>query len=579
MKNLNIISLISNNLYLNEISRLKHTLKSKPLLFTLQKTESRLKEAFKLDFKSKTNSTEALVVYKYSRESYKHKMEFKQCFLSSAVINSTTIALGCYFDFKIFSYDFKKDKFNLLIDVDNDSYNAYDCDYFYEYSGEAVKERTGCVAKIEISGNRLIAQDGLHGTIYICDMKGSILKTIEGDAINMVIGNLNGYYNEGIIQFFDRQETLRIKVANKKLVEYDVYCFGSDKLVFKSKSRVYIYHIDYANGTFNKVYKKDFQSSITTGVFGYLDNRCLFGTIKGVMKLLSLTDPHYKQSIRYHCHEMTKIAYSQDKLIISADIMGLIKLTDYYTLHLRSTIMTGQAVHLVISPDINKLTSISLYKEDINAEYVDEYEGDNFDHSDELKMEYDNRSTLTTFDLREKDVCTTLYPHTGPLVDLISIGINKFVSTDMEFIYIWKGTQLAYKIKQDMTIKGLKDSDTDGFYLDIYGGLVKVRLFDQVCLIEVKGGFVIHDLELDKKIGIIQFGKVDEAQAVKDFVVFKLRHSLMIFDIKTHEIKTVVSVGGKDLKILRKKGSDVAFWNGGREHMLNVNTLSITSIK
>jgi hypothetical protein len=462
MKNENIFSIIINNLYINELSKLKFDTKNLTLLKNITKTLLHHKwESFYIPNSEQLpkSSNEITFKYLFKHKPNKTKHLFNHCFSSMEYLDKNTLVLGAYFRFKIFLYDLKENILEQIIGDDDGDYSDYgeDDDEYYVYSNDKynlqnkkVKERDGTVDKITIIDDRMLsAYDGSLHYYHICDyINGTIVESI---SMNVpVLKNLDAYYNHGQIFYFnDAEVNLRVRPKKDiKLNNFDIYSFGNF-LAFKNEKRIYIYQMDKERNVsgYKKVYKFDEPNGISTDLITYKDNHYLFGNSKGELKQLSFTDKLYKNKIKLQEGKLTTLYRYNSKLIISSNNFGVVKISDYYTLYTKASINTYLPISKILCLPNNKLIVLSIEKGEIekNDQYDHWYEEECESEKSEVttKNEYYDATRLFTFDLREKDSFTTGFRHNEIIQSFIELKKDNYISASAGNIYLWQKDKLV----------------------------------------------------------------------------------------------------------------------------------------
>jgi hypothetical protein len=195
MKNENIFSIIINNLYINELSKLKFDTKNLTLLKNISKTLLDHKwKSFNVPDKEEfvKHSNEIAIKYSYKHKAIKSKHHFESCFSSIAYIDVNTLTLGTYFNFNIFLYKLKENILEKII-AGEESKEQENVAFFYTKTLEGnairVKTKTGRVDKITVIDDYILsAYDGLNHNYYICDyVNKAIVKVLSINAVLLKI--------------------------------------------------------------------------------------------------------------------------------------------------------------------------------------------------------------------------------------------------------------------------------------------------------------------------------------------------------------------------------------------------------
>jgi hypothetical protein len=225
------------------------------------------------------------------------------------------------------------------------------------------------------------------------------------------IKNLDAFYNEGKVFHVISNVSFKVRPQDDtKLNEFKIFAFN-DYLAFNNDKRIYIYHKE--DGRYNKIYKADVTNGISTDLVAYKDNAYIFGNNKGELKTLSLTDKLLGTKMKHQEGQITALYLFNDKLLISSNNFGVIKISDYYTLHTNASINTCYPISEILCLSNNQLIVLSTEKEIISKKYTGDCCEVCMDQKQEEleRLEYYDLSFILTRDLREKDAFSTGFRH------------------------------------------------------------------------------------------------------------------------------------------------------------------------
>jgi hypothetical protein len=608
MKNINILTLIYKSFYLNELSKFKADLKCKRLMMPLIKTDLGLKESFTNDiglYQQKRN--EALIFYNHAKMQEIKTETFNKCFMSYAIVDSKQLLLGSYFKFVIYRYHIDNDSLKKIIAFDVEDHNDDRDLSEYKFTsdrfkvGYEVQERTGNVERMIIMPkNKVAAYDSINNSIFICDYKKKTVLSIVRDFNNKAVlftAGLNGYYYNGSIFDLSNDKKYSIKSANWKLSVCQAYLLNNSIIVFINKSRIYIYSIDHEKGGFFKMFKKDHPNIITTGIVSYREDKFLFGNVKGELVTCSYIDKNYIEKKNNHYCKIDNILSSQNKMFMSSDSSGKIKIYDYYTLYLRSTISISSPISLLILlPDQSDLFVFSTYKGELQkVDYTYPYR-DKPEETTKFKEEYYSYSELRKWALREREIYATGFLHRKPIIKFIKLSSDRYVTTDGEYLYIWHRKRLSSTIQFSGPIESLrKEADNlIGFYSDGHTYfyrydkcLIKipqknseddVKYAGQYYLIKTAEEISIYDIKTNEKLRGVRLTDVEAFEYYDKKLIYVTFSELVVLNLETGDTKIIIS-NGRHLNINLRKGSRIGFENRRQFYELNVNTMEVSEIE
>jgi hypothetical protein len=230
-----------------------------------------------------------------------------------------------------------------------------------------------------------------------------------------------------------------------KLNNFDIYSF-TEFLVFKNEKRIYIYHLSNV-GKYKKVYKIDETHGVTTYLVAYFGNTFMFGNNKGELKRLSFTEKLFNTKTKIHATKITAIYCHNNKFIISSNSFGVIKFSDYYTLYTSASINTYlQNSKILCTPD-NKLAILNtekgfIYKEHNNSDSESESYCDRCEGKKDKMEEYYDKSSILTWDLKEKDSFSTCFKINEAIIYFITINKDNYITASANSVYLWHRNKL-----------------------------------------------------------------------------------------------------------------------------------------
>jgi hypothetical protein len=503
MKNEIILPIILNNLYINELSKVKYDTKNYFLLknFT-KKIKTHKWESINMSncIKIEEPSNEMTIEYLFKHKPNKSKHRLDHCVGSMAYITENTLALGSYFNFSIFLFDCKENILEKIIGDDNKTDNTPNSDsnsdsddksYYSNFSfvnkkyDLAVNIQRGTVDMIKIIDDHMLgAYDSYNKRYRICDyIKRTIVKEIT--IKTSLIKNLDAFYTAGKI--FHINENISFKVRSEddtKLDKFNISAFN-DYLAFNNDKRIYIYHKE--DSRYNKVYKSDVTNGISTDLIAYKDNTYIFGNNKGELKILSLADKLPSTKIKHQNGQITALYSFNNKLLISSNNFGVIKIYDYYTLYTTSSINAYCPISKILCLPNNQLIALSTEKgtarkKECTCDCCEMC----YDQRQDESEEYYDLSFILTWDLREKDAYSTGFKHNKMISAFIQLKKDIYVSAFKDTVWLWSGNRYTDSIAFSDTILKLKRLNDTMFFVILNKS---AYLYEEVKQIKSLNGF------------------------------------------------------------------------------------------
>jgi hypothetical protein len=202
---------------------------------------------------------------------------------------------------------------------------------------------------------------------------------------------------------------------------------------------------------------------------------------------LSLADK-LSTKIKIHDGQITALFSFNNKLLISSNNFGVIKISDYYTLYTTSSINAYCSISKILCLPNNQLIALSTEKGTISKKYTGDCCEVCYDQKqEELEREelYD-LSFILTWNLREKDAYSTGFKHNETISAFIQLKKDSYVSAFKDTVWLWSGNRHTDYIGFSGTILKLKRLNDTMFFV-ILNKLA--YLFEGVKQIKYLNGF------------------------------------------------------------------------------------------